>query len=200
MRCPNCGGDCADGKFCNRCGAAISLSGADAVQPPRRKRGCAYYLGIVLLLGLLAFIAVPLAIIIPLARREAHKQEAADAAARQKAHQKQLYFESTPEGKKAKAAEQKAKNEAEVQTLARVMFAQKIEKTLLNGGHDVKCSAGSDTILIVTGPAVNQVFASQFMRVPGAVKNMRKAGFTEVRFWNGNSFTDVFAKTYDLTP
>jgi hypothetical protein len=84
----------------------------------------------------------------------------------------------------------------------RVAFLEKSESALLDSGYDVHCQLfdDDDRHAIITGHAVNRVFAHHFLKTKGLVKGMKKIGFDQITFWSGNA-RDIghdFMEDYDL--
>jgi hypothetical protein len=84
----------------------------------------------------------------------------------------------------------------------RVAFLEKSESTLLDSGYDVHCQLfdDDDRHAIISGRAVNRVFAHHFLKTKGLVKGMKKIGFDQISFWSGNTrdFSHDFMEDYDL--
>jgi hypothetical protein len=124
----------------------------------------------------------------------------------QKRLEAQRAFEATPAGKKLKfdreAAERKAETDAAAGRLLQLTMASRLENEFLNDGFDIESTVDDGGALYITGPAVNRVFAHQFMRGRTVAKTLRSAGFSTVRFGNTKSgFSDDYlAEAYDLKP
>lgn len=187
----------AGARFCSACGAILAEKHAGSATAQKKAWGFKQYFWVGVLC-LLAFVALLMAI----GGHEVAEAGKRIEAERQKQAEARRAFESTPEGQKSKAAREKAEREVETKKVTRVMTAQNFEQTFLNRGFDVHCSDDEDKLtLIVHGPAVNRVFAHQFMGTRSIVKSLREAGFTTVSFWNNKSgfSSDLFMQDYGLT-
>jgi hypothetical protein len=125
-------------------------------------------------------------------------------------------FQSYAKRNEAQAAEAKnlasttkPTHQEEIARVTRVLFTQACTQKLLSAGVDAECEfiGIPDTHnLLIIGPAVNRVFAYQFLVSPGMQKALKKAGFATITFTDASFVGDDFRpgehgfwEDYDLT-